>query len=257
MFPYRLLFLVLICFSISAISCDGQKSFSKSAASAPKHDKWDDLLKKYVSKSGIVNYKGFIKDSSELNEYLKLLSDNAPDRKKWSDEEQIAYWINAYNAFTIQIIIRHYPVKSIKEIGGKIPFVNSTWDVKFINIGGTVMDLNNVEHGILRKEFKEPRIHYAVNCASVSCPILRNEAYTAAKLNTQLDDQGKLFFNDSSRNKISSSKEAALSKIMDWYGGDFKKGGKTVIDHVNKYSKTKLDKKAKITYLAYNWNLNE
>lgn len=257
MLHFRFSYILFLLLTLSSVSCFGQKSFSKSSATAPDHDQWDELLKKYVSKAGVVNYKGFIKDSVELNKYLKLLSDNAPDRKKWSDEEQIAYWINAYNAFTVQLIIRHYPLKSIKEIGGKIPFVNSTWDVKFINIGGTVMDLNNVEHGILRKEFKEPRIHYAVNCASVSCPILRNEAYTAAKLNSQLDDQGKLFFNDSSRNKISSSKEASLSKIMDWYGGDFKKGGKTVIDHVNKYSKTKLDKKAKISYLTYDWNLNE
>jgi hypothetical protein len=131
------------------------------------HASFTDLLKKHVAASGKVNYKGFIRDSLQLNQYLELLSDNPP-QNSWSREDQLAYWINAYNAFTLQLIIRNYPLKSIKDIGSriKIPFVNTPWDIKFIRIGKRKFDLNNIEHDILRGKFKEPRIHFAIVCAS-------------------------------------------------------------------------------------------
>ncbi|MCP9747876.1 DUF547 domain-containing protein, partial [Lacihabitans sp. CS3-21] len=170
---------------------------------------------------------------------------------------KLAYWINAYNAFTIQLILDNSEndLKSIKDIGDKIkiPFVNTPWDVKFINIGGKKMDLNNIEHGIIRKQFKEPRIHFALVCAAKSCPPLRNEAFTAERLNEQLNNQAEKFINDTSKNKISKS-SASISKIFDWYGMDFKPT--SIIDILNKYSKTKLDSKAKISYATYDWSLN-
>ena len=148
------------------------------------HGPWTELLQVYVDESGNVNYQGFQKDSVRLNSYLETLVSNAPDPESWSEDEQLAYWINVYNAFTIKLIVEHYPVASIKDIGSKIqiPFINSPWDIKFIVINGEKLDLNNVEHGILRKKFNEPRIHFAVNCASFSCPKLRNEAFEADKL---------------------------------------------------------------------------
>lgn len=220
------------------------------------HTRLTALLKKHVSPAGDVNYKGIIKDSVQLNQYLKQLSDNPP-RKNWSRNDQLAYWINAYNAFTLQLVIRNYPLKSIKDIGSsvKIPFVNTPWDIKFIRIGKEEFDLNNIEHDILREKFKEPRIHFALVCASVSCPRLLNEAYEGKQVQQQLDAQTRDFINDKSRNKIAPN-AAQLSSIFNWFRGDFTRQG-TLTDFLNRYSTVKINRNARITYLEYNWNLNE
>jgi hypothetical protein len=227
-----------------------------SNAAPISHEIFNTLLKKYVSDKGVVNYGGFKKEQKELKKYLDLISDNAP-AKNWSKDERLAYWMNAYNAFTIQLILDNsgQDLTSIKDIGSKIkiPFVNTPWDVKFIEIGGKKMDLNNIEHGIIRKQFNEPRIHFALVCAAKSCPPLRNEAFTADKLEAQLSNQAEKFINDSSKNKISKS-EVTISKIFDWYGMDFKPT--PIIEVLNKYSKTKIDSKAKVKYADYDWSLN-
>lgn len=226
--------------------------------SKPTHEIFDALLKKHVSTNGKVNYKGFIKDSVDLNRYLNLLSKTPPDEKTWTNQEQMAYWINAYNAFTIKLIIKYYPIKSIKDIGSsiQIPFVNTPWDIKFITIGNEKLDLNSIEHGKLRKEFDDPRIHMALVCASKSCPILLNEAYSSRQLDEQLTRQTKAFLADSFRNKIFPDKPQ-LSSIFNWYGMDFTKNGGSVSSFVNTYSSVKIKPKAKITYLDYDWGLNE
>lgn len=231
---------------------------SHAQSKAPSHEIWSALLKKNVSSSGKVNYKGFVTDSAQLNKYLKILSEAKPDEKTWSINEQKAYWINTYNAFTVKLIVKNYPVKSIKDVGAKmqIPFINTPWDIKFIKIGKDTYDLNNIEHGNLRKKYGDARVHFALVCASKSCPILLNEAYTAEKLDQQLDAQAKVFLSDKTRNDISSDKPK-LSKIFDWYAMDFKSKGVSVIDFINKFSVTKIDANAKITYLAYSWDLNE
>ncbi len=227
------------------------------APAAPDHSAFDKLLKKHVNEKGQVNYKGFKADEKEFNQYLAQLSKSAP-AAAWSKQEQMAYWINAYNAYTIRLILDHYPVQSIKDIGSKIkiPFVTTPWAAKFFSIGGKKMSLDEIEHGTLRKKFNDPRIHFALVCASVSCPSLRNEAYTAAKLDKQLDDQGENFVSNPAKNKVSKS-SAQLSKYFDWYKGDWNQNGQSVVKWVNKYSKTKLDANAKIDFLDYNWNLNE
>ena len=168
----------------------------------------------------------------------------------------MAFWINVYNAFTVKLIVLNLPVKSIKDLGGSIYKVNTPWDIKFIKIGSKTYDLNNIEHKILRKKFKDPRIHFALNCASVSCPKLRNEAYVSSKLNKQLDEQTKYFINNSGKNIIKGD-EAQLSKLFSWYRMDFKDGDGTVIDFINRYSNKKIDVRAKISYLEYDWNLND
>lgn len=226
-------------------------------ASEPiSHEIFDDLLKKHVDAEGWVNYEGFKSERDKLNQYLELLKDNAPN-DNWTDDEKLAYWINAYNAFTIDLILQYYPVSSIRDIGSKIqvPFVNSPWDIKFIEIGGEKLDLNNIEHGIIRERFNEPRIHFAVNCASYSCPVLRNEAYVASKLDSQLEEQTISFVNDTKRNKI-SAKKAELSKLFSWYKGDFTKD-QSLVEFINKYSNTKISKSTKITHLEYGWTLNK
>ena len=221
------------------------------------HKAYDALLQKYVDSNGLVNYKGLNADRPKLKSYLSMLESNAP-KDSWTEDQKLAYWINAYNAFTLELILEHYPVSSIKDIGSsiKIPFVNTPWDIKFINIGGEKYDLNNLEHGIVRKKFDEPRIHFALVCAAVSCPKLQNSAYLPEKLDEQLTKAAKDFLADSGKNEFESADKAVLSKLFNWYGGDFNNDG-TLIEYINQYAPTKLAKGAKIDWQDYNWALNE
>lgn len=228
----------------------------KSDSQPVSHDTWDMLLNKHVDETGMVNYKGMIGDSLELNKYLDLLSKNHPNKENWSEDERLAYWINAYNAFTVRLIIRNYPVESIKDIAGGIPFINTPWDIKFIQIEGETYDLNNLEHGIIRKEFSEPRIHFALVCAAVSCPRLRNEAFTPEKLDAQLEAEAVYFFNNPKKNKISAD-QLELSKLLDWYWGDFKDIAANRVEYVNRYSKVRAKPSADVDFLDYSWELNE
>lgn len=242
---------IIVLFAAVLMSLNGLAS-----PNGPSHQLWDKLLKKYVSNTGLVDYKGIIKDKKSFEQYLDFLGKNEP-QASWSKNEKMAYWINAYNAFTIKLIIDHYPVKSIKDIGPKnqIPFVNTPWQKKFIKIGGKTMKLDEIEHQILRKDFDDPRIHFALVCASISCPKLRNEAYEAGKLNQQLDDQAKAFLADKSKNVITPG-SLKLSKYFDWYKRDFT-GKTSLIGYLNKYAQVKINNNASISYLDYNWALNE
>lgn len=215
-------------------------------AQSMNHAKWNVLLQKNVSKNGNVNYKAFQKDGKQLQAYLTELSINVPT-KSWSKNATLAYWINAYNAYTVQLILDNYPTKSIKDI-------NDPWGKKFITLGNKKYSLEEIEHEILRK-MNEPRIHFAINCASFSCPNLLNEAYTEAKLEQQLKAVAKSFINDRTKNTITTNK-IEISKIFDWFAGDFKNKG-SVIDFLNQYSTVKISGNAKINYKEYNWNLNE
>ncbi len=220
----------------------------------PSHDTFDKLLKKYALEDGRVDYKGFIKDSVAFDKYLSTLS-NHPPNKSWSVNEEMAFWINVYNAFTIKLIIDHYPVKSIKDLGGSLYKINTPWDIQFIKIGDETYDLNNVEHQKLRRAYNDPRIHFAIVCASRSCPKLLNESYVPSKLDEQLDQAARNFLKDTFRNKISTNK-VEISSIFKWYSGDFTKNG-TMIDFLNKYSSVKIKADADISYLDYDWGLND
>ena len=225
-------------------------ALSSNAQTPPNHQAFNKLLKKHVSNAGNVNYKGFIKDVKDLDSYLNLLSNNAP-KATWSSNEKLAYWINAYNAFTIKLMINNPSVKSIKEIAGGKP-----WDLKFFKIGDKEMNLNDIEHGIVRKDFTEPRIHFALVCASKSCPKLLNESFEANKLEKQLAKQAKDFLADSFRNKVDAN-NPQLSKLFDWYGNDFTKTGKTKIAYINQYTSIKINDNATITYIPYDWGINK
>lgn len=220
------------------------------------HQIFDRLLKNHVNAEGWVDYEGFKKDRELLRQYLDLLQNNAPN-DNWREEDRLAYWINAYNAFTIELVLRHYPLESIKDIGSKIqvPFVNTPWDIKYIKIAGQELDLNNIEHSILRREFNEPRIHFAINCASYSCPVLRAEAYTGDRLEAQLEAQAIAFINDPRRNRIDKN-QAQLSQIFSWFKGDFTKEG-SLREFVNRYANTRLSENAQIDFLEYDWRLND
>ena len=159
----------------------------------------------------------------------------------------MAFWINAYNAYTIVLILDNYPLSSITQLeGGKV------WDKKWITIGSKRYSLNNIENDILRPQFQDPRIHFAVNCAAKSCPPLHNRAFTASNLDTLLDKQTKAFINDETYNKI-TKKAVTVSKIFDWYAEDFS----DLIGYLNEYSNTAIQSNAAIKFTEYDWSLNE
>lgn len=223
-------------------------SFQTAMATPPSvnHDNWDSLLQKYVTPQGKVNYKGFQKSKAELDAYLDYLSKNTV-QESWPKAEKMAYWINAYNAFTIKLIVNNYPTTSITKLHDGKP-----WDVKWIKLGDKTYSLNNIENDILRPQFKDARIHFALNCAAKSCPPLLNRAWTADNLNKYLDQQAKAFVNNVKFNKISAN-EVQVSKIFDWYGGDFD----NLITFLNKYAKSKINTGASVKYMEYDWALNE
>lgn len=216
---------------------------------AQDHKGYANLLQKYVADNGLVNYKGFVNDKPALNEYLKSLSDNPP-KSSWSDNQKLSYWINVYNAFTIKLIVDHYPVNSILSINEGKP-----WDLSFIPVGDKMYTLNQVENDILRKEFDEPRIHFAINCASISCPKLLNKPFDAALLPSQLNSVSKAFVLNTEKNNLSANM-VKISKIFDWFKDDFKTSG-GVIGFLNTYADVKISTSSKVTYKEYDWNLNK
>ncbi len=209
------------------------------------HTIWDELLRKYVTASGKVNYKGIKAERAKLDTYIDLLSQNGI-QNGWSRNEKMAYWINAYNAYTVKLIIDNYPVSSITKLHGGSP-----WKVKLATLGGKKYTLDQIENEILRPRFKDARIHFAVNCAAKSCPPLLNRAWTADKLNQYFEQQARGFINNDQYNQISAN-EVKVSKIFDWYKADFG----NLIEYLNKYSKVTIQPDAKISYLEYNWALN-
>ncbi len=213
------IFIIIFSMIIFNTSCNAPKVSSNSQPI--DHSIWDSLLHQYVDDGGLVDYQSMTQDSQQLKRYLDLLSQHHPNNKNWSKNETMAYWINAYNAFTVQLILRNYPVASIKDIKNGVPFVNSVWDIKFIRIENVKFDLNNIEHGILRKDFNDPRMHFALVCGSMSCPKLQRFAFTSDQLDEQLEQAAKEFFNEPFRNEIRDN-PPKLSKILDWYWMDFK-----------------------------------
>lgn len=233
---------------ISLLKKTTQKNFTNPPV---LHTIWNELLDKHVSVDGHVSYEGLMDDKAKLKEYLDLLSTAHPN-DTWSEHEQKAYWINAYNAFTVKLILDNYPINSIKEIKKDS---KSPWDIQFINIESELYTLNDIEHKILKPKFNDPRIHFALNCASYSCPILLNKAFTIRKLDKTLTTITKNFINDPLRNTIDKS-SVQISELFKWYNEDFTKDC-SLIEFINKYSEVKVDSNATIEYMEYIWELNE
>jgi len=210
------------------------------------HSNWDQLLKKHVNDSGNVDYKAFAKDISALVQYLDYLAGNQPNDEA-PKPEKLAYYINLYNAATVKLILDNYPTKSIKDI-------KNPWGKDMVQVGGEKISLGDLEHKILRK-MDEPRIHFAINCASYSCPKLLNTAFNASNLEKLLEQTAIDFINDPKRNTVSMEK-AALSEIFSWFKKDFTQEG-SLIDFINKYAYHKITSNTKISYLNYNWALND
>ena len=236
------------------------------ATAAPNHALFSVLLAAHV-KDGLVDYRA-LKTDPRLAQYLKQLAATDPASLA-DDQERLALWLNAYNAYTLQLIIEREPAKSITEIGtGGIVLGSllktTAWDIRFATVGGKQYTLNEIEHEIIRRQFKDARAHFALNCASGSCPILRPEAYEAGTLERQLDDQGRRFVQDAAKNQFdSATKTARLSSIFKWYQGDFGASDREALLAAARYAPTEIRRiieadpaSWKVTYLAYDWTLN-
>jgi hypothetical protein len=237
--------LFLLSFSLGAFAFDHD------------HSKFNEILSSFTTvkdKQTSVYYEEIKKNDKALDSYLNELETLKRSQfKAFSKDERLAFWINAYNAYTIKLIVDNYPVKSIKDIGG---WFGSPWKKKFINIFGKKISLDGIEHDIIRKKFNEPRIHFAVNCASVGCPSILPVAFVASKLDIQLDKAAKNFLSNPIKNKYNSETNTLhLSKIFAWYGGDFEKKHGSYLNYVKKYITFPAD--ASKEWLSYDWNLNE
>lgn len=195
------------------------------------HDAWVALLKRHVviirgDNASRVNYAGIQAVRPMLKSYLDTLSAvSQSGYQRWTKAERLAFLINAYNAFTIDLILTKYPdLHSIKDLGS---FFRSPWKKRFFSLLGKKQHLDDLEHGLMRAPgaFDEPRIHFALNCASIGCPMLRNEAYTAERLDMQLEDGIRRFLSDRTRNRFDAASGTLwVSKLFDWYGEDFAQG---------------------------------
>lgn len=231
-------------FSISNFSLTSNNLFYKRLIN---NSSWTTLLENHVSNNGEVDYENFKKNKVELDNYIKTLRQDYSTLKTASKSEKLAYWINAYNALTIDLILKHYPLKSIKDI-------KDPWDQRLWKFGEKWLNLNDIEHNILRK-MNEPRIHFAIVCASESCPKLQNTAFTAENLEEQLNKATQEFLLDTSKNEIAEN-ELKLSKIFKWFKKDFEQDG-SLIDFLNKYTAIEISDKAKKSFKAYSWELND
>jgi hypothetical protein len=234
---------------------------------------WDALLKKHVkwlpdNKQSRVNYKGFAADRTEFKKVLDTFSAvPRADFDRWTREQQMVFLTNAYNAFTIQHILSKYPdLKSIKDLGS---LIQSAWKKKFFTLLGEERNLDWIEHEQLRPRYNEPRIHVAVNCASIGCPALPPEAFTSARFDAQLEEGMVRFLGDRTRNRMADGK-LEVSQIFKWFREDFEKGNKgfsRLEDVFAKYAEQLTDvgaereklkaKSVSITHLDYDWSLND
>jgi len=238
---------------------------------------WDGLLKKHVryvqnGNASRVDYAGFARDRAQLDavvdDWQKV---TRAEFDGWTKPQQQAFLINAYNAFTIEKILKRYPdIKSIRDYG---TVFGNPWKDKFFTLFGQPSYLDFVEHETLRKEgvYDDPRVHVSVVCASIGCPMLRNEAFVADRLDAQMEDGMRRFLSDRTRNRYNpDTKKLEVSKIFDWYGKDFEKGHKgysSVKQTLSRYSDQLADKpedravvrdqKADVTFLDYDWALND
>jgi hypothetical protein len=238
------------------------------------HAQWDALTRKHVvwlpgGNASQADYKGFQADRQALRAYLNGLSSvSQADYDSWSKSQKLAFLINAYNAFTVELILTEYPkLKSIKDLGSVI---RSPWKRKFFTLFGKEHGLDDIEQGMIRApgSFDEARIHMAANCASIGCPALRDEAYVADKLDTQLENSVVRFLSDRSRNRFNpQSGKLEVSKIFDWYAKDFSARGGSVESWLSAYADRLTDdsrqqqgireKKVRLEYLDYDWTLND
>ena len=251
-------------------------SFSPVAFAATfDHSGWNTILQQHVKsvndgKATEVDYKGVASDRQKLQTYLSAVAGvDETTFAGWSKPDQLAFLINAYNGWTVELILTKYPdLDSIKDLGS---LFKSPWKKKFIPLFGKNVSLDDIEHGLIRApgSYDDPRIHFAVNCASIGCPALRAEAYRGEILESQLKDAEMLFLSDTSRNRFSSG-VFEMSSIFKWYGDDFRKGYLGIdslegylLSHgellglISEEQDTLGESEVKLSYLKYDWKLND
>jgi hypothetical protein len=261
----------------------GAPAEGKKKGAAPfSYGSYDRILKAYVDDRGMVYYRGLKAQPKDLDAFVAAAGRLDPHGfAKWPESEKIAFWINAYNALTLQVIIRNYPIRSsffrsLIYPKNSIRQIPGVWDKIRFQVVGRRMTLNDIEHGILRKKFDEPRIHFALVCASIGCPKLRSDAYQGARLSRQLDDQTRQFLRNAEKFRIDRHDgRVYLSPIFKWFGGDFVKtyatekgfGGhdgtdRAVLNFISRYL-ADVDRAYLVSgeydteYLDYDWSLNE
>jgi hypothetical protein len=228
------------------------------------HTAWGDFLDDYLvvrdDGANLVRYAGVSEaDRRALDSYLDKLA--GIQISQYSRPVQFAYWVNLYNALTIDVVLDHYPVESIRDIDISPGwFSNGPWGAELVEVEGTALTLNDIEHRILRPIWQDPRIHYAVNCASIGCPDLRAEPYKAATLDRQLDTAARGYVNDPRGAEVMDG-ALTVSKIYTWYQEDFDDSDAGVIRHLRQYAdadlKAALDGVSAIADSRYDWSLNE
>ncbi|MEO0728784.1 MAG: DUF547 domain-containing protein [Pseudomonadota bacterium] len=268
--------LAIVATSPSMALANVTEIFSKQAAASTKtvdHSAWDAILKAHIKPNAaglnMFDYAAAKANaSSELKAYVKQLE--AVDPTKLNANEQFAFWANLYNAKTIDVVLDNYPVESIRKITineGLFGFLKKSvgaggpWKAKIMTVSGQKLSLDDVEHEIMRKVFKDPRVHYAVNCASIGCPNLNINAFTGANLEAELDKGAVAFINHPRGISVKADGSISASSIYSWFQVDFGGSPKGVIDHAMKYAKpelaAKLKGKTEIASYGYDWSLND
>jgi len=239
----------------------------QAAAFDQTHAAWTEVLKACVHDGGF-DYAKLKADHARFDAYLAALHAVTPqDLAAWTNEQRFAFWINCYNAHCIQKVVDNYPLSSIKKLSGAFG-LKSVFDQDFIPMRAHdpfgkdgELSLNDIEHEILRKKFKDARVHAAINCASKSCPPLASEAFTADKLGAQLEQQMKGFVADPTRNRIDpAKKELSVSEIFKWFAEDFERDAKSVPEFLARFApadQADFVRGAKLKYLDYDWDLND
>ena len=263
---------VLACASEPSVIENTAQSDSRPTSKPTKafdqdHAQWTAILKKHVHEDRF-DYASVKKDQTALNEYLASLhAVTKAELESWNPKQRMAFWINTYNAHVVKLVSDNYPVDSIRDLG---TLLNKVWNKRFIEMKALHpsgkdknLSLDDVEHKILRPRFLDARVHAAVNCASDSCPPLRGEAFTAKKLDEQLDEQVRAWLADESRNRFNlAAGKLEISEIFKWFKEDFVRDGKSVTGWIAKYAPEAVataiqsGAKLKVSYLDYSWKLN-
>jgi Protein of unknown function, DUF547 len=237
-----------------------QSCFVRAADFDAQHGQWTRLLARHVT-NGLVQYASIHADPTELDHYLDSLAQVSEEQfNAWHRPEQLAFLINLYNAATVQLIIQHYPVSSIRKIG---TVWKGPWKQETVRLWGKVMTLDALEHEIIRPRYQEPRIHFALVCAAQGCPPLRSEAFVGARLDVQLDDQARQFLAASQKNRVDAKERTVyLSPIFKWYAGDFEAKSGSVLSAIRPFwpsaDAAAMDLPGlKVRYTDYDWSLNE
>jgi hypothetical protein len=230
-------------------------------AAEPDYSAWSGLLQKYYSPQNGMDYQGLRK--SDLPALVKLVDDlSKVDAGQLGREEQLAYWINLYNVSTVKLICDNYPKKSIRDLSTDPLIRFNVFDKKVVPQGGQMISLNDIENVKLREGFKDPRIHFAINCAAKSCPPIRTEAFVGARVNEQLDDQARSFLNGAGAkiSKKSGKTTLTVTKIMDWFKEDFEAAGGAAAftkKFLTPDKQAQLEGKVGVSFFDYNWDLND